>query len=240
MIQFNLLPDVKLEYIKANRLKRTVTVISIFAAAAGLLILILLFFAVDVVQKSHMNNLNNQISTLTTKLKNIPNLNQVLTVQKEVNAVPSLHAQKPVVTRLSGYISELTPSSATISDLNTNFGTNIVVVTGSANSLATVNQFVDTLKLSSYQTSTNVSPKNAFSNVILTSFNYASSTGATYTITASFDPTIFSGSYPTVTLNVPSGSSSNHSSSNTTQSGTLFQPQPSTPTNSSTNSTTGQ
>lgn len=43
MIQFNLLPDVKLEYIKANRAKHTVVVAASVTAAAALGIFILLF-----------------------------------------------------------------------------------------------------------------------------------------------------------------------------------------------------
>lgn len=232
MIQFNLLPDVKLKLVKANRLKHSVSVIAVIAAGAALFIAVILIVTVDIVQKAHMSNLNNQITTISNELKNTPNLNQVLTVQDEVNALPGLHAKEPTSTRLSGFISELTPATATISTLNINFQTNIVTITGSADSLATVNQFVDTLKLSSYQATSGSTTKNAFSNVVLSSFGYTSAAGATYSITASFDPAIFNNSYSTVTLNVPNNSST-HSVTNST----LFQPQAST--NSSTNSGAG-
>jgi Tfp pilus assembly protein PilN len=227
MIQFNLLPDVKLEYVKANRLKHSITVIAVLAASIALFIMIMLIVTIDVVQKAHMNSLNSQITSITSDLKNIPNLNQVLTVQSQVNALPALHAQKPVTTRLATFISDLTPSKATISQLNINFQTNVITITGSADSLATVNQFVDTLKLSSYQSSGSTTSKNAFSNVVLTSFGYTSQNGATYSITATFDPVIFSGSSNSVTLNVPS-SNATHSNSSTSGNGTLFQSQGST------------
>lgn len=223
MIQFNLLPDVKLEFVKANRLKHSVSVIAIAAAAVALFIFVVLIITVDVIQKAHLSSLNNQISTLTTSLKSTPNLNAVLTVQDEVNALPSLHAKKPVATRLPTYLAELTPTGATISELDVNFSTNVMTITGSANSLATVNQFVDTLKLSSYQTSPNSTSKNAFSNVILSSFQYTTASGASYSITATFDPAIFSAAYPSVSLNVPSSSSTHSNSSGQSQS--LFQNQ---------------
>lgn len=223
MIQFNLLPDVKLEFVKANRLKHTVTVVAIIAASAALGFFIILFLTVDVIQRAHMNNLNSQINSITSSLKSTPNLNNVLTVQGQVNALPGLHSTKPVTTRLPGFISELTPSNATISVLNVNFTANTISITGSANSLATVNQFVNTLKLSSYQTSSNSISKNAFSNVVLSSFAYTTASGASYTISASFDPNIFSSSYSTVTLNVPGSSSAR-----TNNSSALFQTQTNT------------
>ena len=40
MIQFNLLPDVKLNYIKTRQTKRLVTLIAIFATSVALIILI--------------------------------------------------------------------------------------------------------------------------------------------------------------------------------------------------------
>jgi hypothetical protein len=231
MIQFNLLPDVKLQLVKANRLKHTVSVVAIIAAGVALFIAVLLIITVDVVQKSHMNSLNTQITTLSGELKDTPNLDQVLTVQDEVNALPGLNSQLPVATRLSGFVSELTPSTATISTLNVNFQTNVITIAGSAGNLATINQFVDTLKLSSYQASSSLPTKNAFSDVVLSSFGYTSSTGASYAITANVDPTIFSDAYGTVALNVPN-STSTHSAST---SSTLFQPQTSSST-STTNS----
>lgn len=231
MIQFNLLPDVKLEYIKANRLKRVVTVVSALVASVALLVFVLLFLSVNVVQKHHMKSLNNQITSVSTKLKDLPNLNEVLTVQNGVNALPSLYAQDPAITRLPGYISQLTPASATISDLNLSFTANTISISGAAPDLTTVNQFVDILKLSKYQTSSSSPSENAFSDVILSSFSYSSTSGSIYTITASFDPTIFNASDNNVTLIVPNGITS-HSTS--TQNGVLFQQE------SSSNTTTGQ
>ena len=234
MIQFNLLPDVKLEFVKANRLKHAVSVISIIAAAVALGIMAILILTVDVIQKSHLNDLNSQIVTITGQLRGTSNLNQVLTVQSQVNALPALNANKPVTTRLlgpTGYMAALTPANATISQINIDFNTNVISITGSADSLATVNQFVDTMKLSSYQTSSSQTSKNAFSNVVLSTFAFTSTSGATYTISATFDPALFSSASNTVTLNVPSSNSSRSSSIQT-----LFQANPTTTSGSTTSS----
>ena len=54
MIQFNLLPDVKQEYLKAKRTKQLVVLVSIIASATALTVLLLLFISVNVVQKKSL------------------------------------------------------------------------------------------------------------------------------------------------------------------------------------------
>jgi len=51
MIQFNLLPAVKLEYVKAQRTKHLLILISAVSSAVALLVLTLSIISVDVVQK---------------------------------------------------------------------------------------------------------------------------------------------------------------------------------------------
>jgi hypothetical protein len=246
MIQFNLLPDVKLSFVKANRQKHTISLVSMIVAAVSLFILVLLFLTVDVVQKNHESNLNNQINNLTSSVQSIHNLNQILTLQSDVNALPTLNTAKPVVTRLPAYIAEVTPNNITISNFATNFvasttsssgSADSMTITGSAPNLASVNQFIDTLKQCKYQTSSKSTQKDAFSNVLLSSFQYSSQEGATYTINASFDPAIFSSTNPNVSLVIPVNSTTRSAAESTV----LFYTNPSAPAASaSTSTTTGQ
>lgn len=188
MIQFNLLPDIKLQFVKANRIKRLAVVISSITATVLVGITIILVFSVKVIQARHITSLSNQITSSTNTLKNTPNLSQVLTIQNQLGALTSLHDQKPVASRIPTYLAELTPASATISKLVIDFSANTIQISGTADSLATVNTFVDTLKFSTYSTSSKSSTTKAFSNVVLAEFGYTSTQGATYEITASFAP----------------------------------------------------
>lgn len=202
MIQFNLLPDVKLQYLKVRRTQRLVVSISTLLIAASLLVFVLLISTVDVFQKKNLNDLNHDIKTYTSQLQNTPNLNKILTVQNQLQVLTSLHDQKPAASRLFGYLKQLTPSAATISQLDVGFiqdattdqtdtqsGPNTVSITGAANSLDVVNKFADTLKYTTYKKADG-SSASAFSAVVLSQFSRSSS-GATYTITANFDPAIF-------------------------------------------------
>ena len=191
MIQFNLLPDIKLQYIKARRQKRLVVLSSTIASIAVVTIFVFLIVVVDVLQKKNLNDLNRDISNNSKQLEGTANLNQILTVQNQLNSLTSLHDQKPVSSRLFTFLPLVTPSQITISRLNADFTQNTLTISGDADSIYTINKYVDTLKFTTYQVSGSSTSKNAFTNVVLSSFG-RDNTKATYTITLDFDPTIFS------------------------------------------------
>lgn len=202
MIQFNLLPDVKLEYIRANRLKRLMISISILVAAACFAVAVLLFLAVNIVQKGHMSDLNTSIRTAASKVKQTPNIDEIITVQNQLQNLPTLHSTKPAATRLFGYLSQITPTNVTISNVSVDFTLNTFTITGQAADLFAVNTFVDTLKFTSYTlASDTTNPQNAFSKVVLAGFA-TTDKDASYQITLSYDPAIFN-NQNAVTLTVP-------------------------------------
>lgn len=200
-IQFNLLPDVKQEYVKARRTKHMVILISLAVSAASLAVFLLLIITVDVVQKKSLHDVNSDITKYSKQLKSIPNLDKILTVQNQLNTLTGLHDDKVVTSRLFGYMSQVTPGQASISKLNIDFTQNILTITGEAPSLDVVNAFTDTLKATTYKA--DEESKKAFSNVVLSNFG-RDSKGATYTITLNFEAAIFD-SANNVTLTVPSG-----------------------------------
>jgi len=192
MLQFNLLPDVKLEYVKTQRTKRFLTLVSFAVSAAGIAILLVAIITVDVVQKKSLHDENSDIARYSQQLKNIPNLNKILTVQNQLNTLSTLHNQKPVTSRLFTYISQVTPAQASLNQLSVDFGAKTLTIGGKAPSLDVVSTYTDTLKATRYQMSGSNSgnPSHAFSNVVLSSFG-RDQDGATFTITLSFDSAIF-------------------------------------------------
>jgi len=208
MIEFNLLPDVKMEYLRTKRTQHLVITLSVIVGAVSVGVFVLLFLFVDVGQKVRISQLNGQISASTSQLSSNKNLNQILTVQNQLETLPSLESKSPTTSRMFGYISQVMPPNTTISSLSINFTTNTVTMTGAADSLATVNTLVDTLKYTTYSnatTKTNNTP--AFSAVVLSSFSYSNSAtngnAAQYSIAFSFDPALFNSS-DDITLVVPS------------------------------------
>ncbi len=96
MIQFNLLPDVKLEYIKARRTNRLVIGTSLIVSSAALVIFILLFMTVNVFQKKNITDLTADIKHGSAQLQSIPELNKVLTIQNQLSVLPGIHDQKAI------------------------------------------------------------------------------------------------------------------------------------------------
>ena len=206
MIQFNLLPDVKLEFVKARKAKHMVMSISVIVSIVAIFILLISFFFVNGVQKKSIRDLNGDIAKYTTKVKNTPNLNKILTIQNQINSLPNLEAQKPATQFLFKYLAQITPNPVTISQLSLSLSTNALAISGEAPTLAIVDQFVDTLKFSTYTIGNSTHTTDAFSNVVLLSFGLpAPNSGAIsagYTIDANFDPVIFN-TDDGATVNVP-------------------------------------
>lgn len=201
MVQFNLLPDVKIDYIKARRQKRLVIIIAFVASAASLFVLLMLFTTVQFVQKRSISDLNSDIKSRSTELENTPDLTKVLTVQNQLKSLPAMYQQKPVASRFFNYIGQVTPSKAHISSTRIDFAAQTISLTGSADSLTTVNTFADTLKFTTYSAGASTAAKPAFSNVVLASFS-RNDKGASYTLNFKFDKPIFSAKSD-VTLTVP-------------------------------------
>src|SRR5690606_10012249 len=174
MIQFNLLPDIKLEYIKAKRTKRMVLLIASGVAGGSLAIFLLLFLSVGL-QNQHINNMSEDIKRDSEQLQDIDDLDKILTVQNQLNNLTEVHEGKPVASRLKRFIPQITPQQVSYATIEINFAANTISFSGSADSLRTVNQFIDTLKFTKYKESTTndqeenqalAEEKNAFTEVV--------------------------------------------------------------------------
>lgn len=190
MVQFNLLPSVKLEYIKAARTRRMVTSIAIIASLTALGILVILFVNVNFIQTTHINNLTKDISSKVDELEEVEDIDKVLTVQNQLNALTALHEDKPATERVLPYLSTVTPQAASITQTTIDFEAGTISINGQADSLATMNEFVDTLKFTKYKVGDDGAETPAFSEVVLASFS-VSDEEATYQIDFKFVPEIF-------------------------------------------------
>lgn len=201
MIQFNLLPDVKIQFIKAQRTKQLVTMVSIVVTGASLFVVASLFLLINVAQKQHLQHLSTDIADKSKQLQNTPDIAKILTVQNQLESLDQAHDKKPVASRLSGYIETLTPANVSVSKLEVKFVDSTMEISGKTDQLSNINKFVDTIKFTKYKIKGDDTEKDAFSSVVLDAFA-KTETGITYTIKLSFDPEIFN-SKNEVTINVP-------------------------------------
>jgi Tfp pilus assembly protein PilN len=206
MIQLNLLPDVKLNYLKAQRSRKVITGVAIVvsAAAVGLLVLMLV---INGLQRKHLTDLSKDIDASSSKLQKQPDISRILTVQNQLSSLTGLHDAKPASSRLLGYLNQVTPAQVSITTLDTTNIDHTMTISGTADTLSSVNKYIDTLKSTTYKLPESEQTQNAFSSVVLGSFGLAtggSTTGkaASYTIMFGFEPVIFD-TTKQVTLIVP-------------------------------------
>lgn len=192
MIQFNLLPDVKIEYIRTQRMKRSVLMLSIVISGVSVAFLVLLFLTVRVAQPRHMANLQKDVEAGVKTLKATEDINKILTIQNQLNVLNGLHDNKPVASRTFDYIKQVTPKDVRITNLRLDFDANTITIQGRADSISAVNTYVDTLKFTKYSATEDEKTveAQAFSEVVLGSYS-VSDKGATYQISLKYNPDIF-------------------------------------------------
>jgi hypothetical protein len=199
MIQLNLLPEVKLEYIKAQKQRRLIFLVSAISAGLAIALLVSLFL-IGSLQNKHLSDLDDDIRIKSGQLKGKKDIDRILTVQNQLNSLSGLHEAKPSAARLFTYVNQVTPAQVNIGDLKIDYLTQSASVTGTTDSLSSVNQYIDTLKFTNFtvegvETPAGTPLPKAFSNVVMTSFTIdadsKNSPPAKYTVTFNYDPAIF-------------------------------------------------
>ncbi len=228
MTQFNLLPDVKLEYLKAARYKKLVTGISVLVSIVALVTSVLLF-SYSAIQSQQIKSLGSDIKKQGSNISS-SNINDLLTIQNQIASLTSLHEQEPEVSNLDTYLNQLIPTTANIDTISLDFNQHTITMSGSADSLVTINKLVDILKFATYSIKGQSGSQPAFSGVVLQSFSIQSSQNkqAGYSINFNFDPNLFNNT-ETITLNVPNQATTR---SEIDQPSILFKPNPILPSSS--------
>ena len=151
MVQFNLLPDIKLEFVKARRMKYLLSFVSVIVGGVAITVFLFAFFFVNVVQKKSLSDLQTDITKYSNDLKSEKNLDKILTVQNQLGAVTTLHKTKPVASRLFGYLTQVTPEQASLTKLTVDFTQNTMAIGGKAPTLDSVSMYTDALKATKYR-----------------------------------------------------------------------------------------
>ena len=203
MIQINLLPDLKVKFLKSQQLKKTVLMITVPLVLISIATVATMSYIVYVGQKNQLNDLEQKAVSSTNQLEAVNGLGKILTIQNQLKSIATLHSQKPISSRVFGYLEQLTPNKVTISSLTIDFPTSKMTIVGTSPSAILINQFADTLKFTNYLDDQNkTTQKPAFNNVTLSSFAFG--TTLQYTVTVNFDQALFNINNTNVRLAIPS------------------------------------
>ena len=203
MIQINLLPDVKIEYLKSRKMRGLVMSIGILVIVASITVVAFTAAYAYGVQKKQLADLDKSIKQNVASLNKIQDLNKILTVQNQLTSLDAIHSRKPAMTRLFTFLPQITPQNIQISALSVDYANNTMQIKGSGSSVEAVNKYVDTIKFTTFTTNNDpATSKKAFSSVVLSKISISTSR-VDYTIDFNFDPQIFDITLQSVELTVP-------------------------------------
>lgn len=212
MIQINLLPDVKREYLRAQQTKHIVTIgaILITLVAVGLALLMLGY--VQIVQPRHLKNVQADIDAGITELKNTENAVKIVTTQGVLEQVPGLQDKKFITSQLFDYLTSFTPRDVGYSQARLDLNENTLTLTGQTSTLERANVLANNLKSAKFTYTSNETEQTItpFSNIVFTNLGKAEqSTGnrsVGFEISFKIDPVMFAQniSKATITTNASS------------------------------------
>ncbi len=149
MIELNLLPDVKREFVRAQRLRRQIIALMIFVSLGAAAVVVLIALYVYGGQLAIGAVLDGQIKSKSEELSQVEDIDSYLTIQNQLAALSGLHDGKMVYSRLFGYLPVLNPAApnqVSISQLNIEEETNTVTIVANARDYRAVTVFENTLQ----------------------------------------------------------------------------------------------
>ncbi len=204
MITLNLLPDIKKEYLKSQRKKRIFIISSFLITATAISSVILMSTYTIGVQKLQILNAQGNIDSSIKTLNETPDLAKIVSVQRQLEVLPSLHEGKAAVTRLSGFLKTITPNDVSLSSISIDFENHRMELKGQGKDFKSVNTFVDTLKNASFIHADDNEATLAFSSVVLGSIGKSEQEQSAYfKVTLIYDPLIFNNTAEGLNMSVP-------------------------------------
>lgn len=149
MIELNLLPDVKKEFIKAQRTRNTVISGAILVSIIAGGVVALLATTVYGAQTVLISNLKREIQSNHQKVASKQEINKYLAIQSQLASLDETAKQRSVYSRLFEYLPQLNPAApynVTIYEFTLAQDATTITMTGSAGSFEAVNNFKNTLE----------------------------------------------------------------------------------------------
>ncbi len=109
MIEINLIPNVKLELIKAQKTRSKVIAISIFVGVASLSVVAVLLAYIYMVQSIRGVFADNEIKSGSAKLAKVEDLSKVLTIQNQLTKISELNDSKKIDSRIFDILQVIIP-----------------------------------------------------------------------------------------------------------------------------------
>lgn len=200
MIQINLIPDVKSEFLKTQSTRRAIQTIAFIISVAAVGLVIFAFMYVKVWQGRYTTALQNDIDDHITELQQDKDLDKVLTIRNQLDSLDRLHEDKVLSSNIAGILASITPADIIYDAITIDFDDSEISFKGDGDTTLALNRFADILKFSTYniielgedgQPEVVDSDIKAFKEVV-SDFSLSSSDDtSSFTISAIFDEDMF-------------------------------------------------
>lgn len=111
MIEINLVPDVKQELIRAQRVRSGVISVAIVTGLASVGIVVLLAIWVFAIQAGRGYLVDNTIKDENQKLSSVEDISNTLTIQNQLSKLSSMHDEKHIDSRVFDMLSTINPEA---------------------------------------------------------------------------------------------------------------------------------
>jgi hypothetical protein len=109
MIEINLVPDVKQELIKAQRVRASVISMAIVVGIGAIGVVVLLGVWVFAIQTARSVLTDNTIKSESQKLSNVEDISNTLTIQNQLSKLTAMHDSKSIDSRLFDILTTINP-----------------------------------------------------------------------------------------------------------------------------------
>lgn len=214
MIQLNLLPDIKKEVVRAQRMRTKVTLASVGVSLLAIGILVLSVMWVYVGQPIRIKLAQDDIKKNTQALKQHKDTRKYLTIQNQLGSLPALHDEKSKSSRLLSFLPALNPNEphkVKLTSVGLSLEESSLTLSGRATSFEALNVFTDTLKLANlsyvdFDDLQKTITEPMFTSVSLQNSGLMRETSqqiVTFTLNAQYSENAFSNKVSNVSLSVP-------------------------------------
>lgn len=135
MIEINLVPDVKQELIKAQRVRSSVISIAIVTGLASVGVVILLAIWVFAVQAGRGFLVDNTIKDESQKLSSVEDISNTLTIQNQLSELSAMHDGKHIDSRVFDMLTTINPEAPNtikLTKTTLDTGSNTIVIEAQA------------------------------------------------------------------------------------------------------------
>ncbi len=148
MIEINLIPDVKQELLRAQRMRTTVISVAIATSIISVAIVALLLVYVYGIQFGRHVYLDAQIKSKAAELAQVEDLSEMVTIQNQLSKISDLNDQKIISSRLFDTLSAVLPpepNGVKVSQIDVNTEESVIRLEGQTRGFDSMEVFKKTV-----------------------------------------------------------------------------------------------